>query len=171
MPEKNDYVNYGSSGICRIEDIRFMQFDSRRSGQDYYVLRPVYQEHANVFVPVNNPTLTARMRPVLTPEEVDRVIYSVKGQELPWIADRKARSARFREILLRRDEGELLLLIACLRKKDRENSKGLSASDAQVLKLAEGMIQQEFSFSLNISAQSIGSYIRSRLGSTESIGA
>lgn len=48
-----------------------------------------------------------------------------------------------------------------LRRRARESAKGLSAGDARMLKEAEGAIQQSFSFSLHLSPQSVGGYIRS----------
>ena len=70
-------------------------------------------------------------------------------------------------ILSRRDERELLLLILCLYFRAKENPKGISASEAAVLKKAETVIEQEFSFSLKISKQKTGSYIRTKLGLPE----
>ena len=107
------------------------------------------------------------MRPILSPGEIDSIILSVKTQHPKWIDDRKERKARFQEILSRRDERELLLLILCLYFRAKENPKGISASEAAVLKKAEAVIEQEFSFSLKISKQKIGSYIRTKLGLPE----
>lgn len=63
----------------------------------------------------------------------------------------------------RRDERELLMLTSCLYLKSKESSNGLSSTDAQILKKAELIIEQEFSFSLKISMQSVGAYIHEKL--------
>ena len=162
----NDYVNYSAQGVCKIEDIRAIRFPTCSRTREYYVLKPVHQNDTRVFVPVENQALTDRMRPILSPAEVDRIILRVKDQDMLWISDRKQRSARFQEILSRRDEEELLLLAGCLYRKSRE-AKGLTAGDAQALKRAEAVIQQEFSFSLQINAGQIGEYIRRKLGIAE----
>ena len=133
-------------------------------GHDYFVLKPVHQENASIFVPADNQNLLARMRPILAPEEIDQIIASVKDQDMLWISDRKALAAQFQALLSRRDERELLLLVSCLYLK---NPKGLSSTDAQILQQAEHIIEQEFSFALQISPQDIGSYIRKRLGIVE----
>ena len=67
MPAVNEYVNYGCQGICKIEDLRFMKFGS--VGHDYFVLKPVHQENASIFVPADNQNLLARMRPILAPKQ------------------------------------------------------------------------------------------------------
>lgn len=164
MHQRGEFVNYGTQGVCLIEDIRPIRPGKSTTVLDYYVLRPLYQERSTVYVPVDSPELAERMHPVLSPEEIDQTILSVKGKALPYIGDRKERSACFRQILSQRDQRELLLLASCLHTKAQENPKGLSASDAQALKAAEAAIEQEFAFSLRMNAQDVGSYIREKLG-------
>lgn len=163
MFRKDDYVNYSVYGICKIEDIRFMKFSASPAEREYYVLRPVHQENTSIFVPKENQKLIARMRPILSPEEIDRIILSVKDRKMAWIGDYKKRTAQFHTILSRRDERELLLLAGCLYGKSREGAKGLAPGEAQVLKKVENMIGQEFSFSLKISKDKVGEYIRKKL--------
>ena len=167
MPQKNDYVNYSTYGICKIEDICFMKFDSSPKGRNYYILKPVHQNQATIFVPVDNQKQVDCMRPVLSPKEVDNLILSTKVENLLWISDRKQRSAEFQRILYKRDERELLQLISCLYLKAKESEKGLSATDLRILRKAESIIEQEFSFSLKTSTQNIGNYIREKLGLEE----
>lgn len=167
MPAVNDYVNYSTYGICRIEEIKPVKFDSGRTSRVYYILKPVHQDKSCIYVPVENLTLVEKMRPVLTPQEIDQVIWSVKDQDMSWISDRKKRSEQFQEILKKRDERELLQLISCLYLKSQESKKGLTSSDARILKQAESIIEQEFSFSLKISTQNIGAYIQKRWAAAE----
>lgn len=163
MPSINDYVNYGTYGICKIEDIQFMKFDSRPEGQNYYILKPIHEKKSVVFVPTDNPKLLNRMRPVLSPDEVDKIILSVKDEDSIWVSDRKKRAIIFQSILAQRDERELMLLASSLYQKSKERAKGLPAGEFQILKKAETIIEQEFAFSLKINAQSVGEYIREKL--------
>ena len=80
---------------------------------------------------------------------------------MPWPADRKQRMNQFQQILSRRDTRELLLLASCLHK--RKTEKGLPASEIEILHKVEGLVEQEFSFALQISRAEIGPYIRDRL--------
>lgn len=63
---KNDYVNYRTQGVCKIEEIRFIQFDPACPGHRYYILKPILPHSADIFVPVDNPRLTQCIRPILT---------------------------------------------------------------------------------------------------------
>lgn len=159
---KDEFVNYGTYGICQIQDIRTMSFEPGHD-REYYVLKPVHHHDASVFVPVGSEKLEAKMRPILSKEEIDAIIASVKDDNLLWVTDRKERTAQFKDMLVRRDERELLLLTSCLYLKSQQEAKGLSAGDAQVLKTAESIIRQEFAFSLHIQPEEIGDYIRTRL--------
>ena len=166
MPGKNEFVHYGACGVCRVEDIRPIRFGPDAPLRAYYVLHAVEQNGADIYVPADNPKLMSRMRPVLSKAEIDRLLAGVREDRLPWIEDRKQRLDTFRDILCRGDERELLLLARCLYQKSRETAKGLSSTDAQVLKKAESMIAQAFSFSLHIGTQQVGGYIRRKLGLT-----
>ena len=55
-----------------------------------------------------------------------------------------------------------MLLASCLHRQ--LIAKGLSTGDREILRKVESIIEQEFSFSLQISASSIGEYIREKLG-------
>ena len=104
------------------------------------------------------------MRPVLSKDEIDRLLTDVGEDRLPWMEDRRQRLDTFRDILRRSDERELLLLVRCLYEKSREAAKGLPSTDAQVLKKAEAVLSQSFAFSLHIDKQQVGGYIRRKLG-------
>ena len=115
-------------------------------------------------MPTDNEKLIDKMKPVLTPKEIDDIILSVKDEDLIWIDDRKQRIKKFHDILLKRNEKELLMLASCLYLRSKESKKGISATEQDILKTAETAIDQEFSFILNLSTQNIGKYIREKLG-------
>ena len=161
MYQKGEYISYSGHGVCRIADIRAMDFGTGSGRRDYYVIEPIAAGSATIYLPYDNPNGLSRMRPVLTKEEIDRIICSVQDDQILWTNDRKVRTAQFRQILSRRDTRELLMLASCLHK--RKTEKGLPASELEMLHKAEGMIEQEFSFALNIRREDIGQYIRDRL--------
>ena len=159
MYGKGDYISYCGHGVCRIADVRSMDFGS--GAQEYLVIEPIASGSATIYLPSGNQTVQTRMRPVLTREEIDAIISSVKNQQMPWPADRKVRMNQFQQILSRRDTRELLLLASCLHK--RKTEKGLPTSEIDILHKVEGMVEQEFSFALQINRAEIGQYIRDRL--------
>lgn len=167
MPCIKDYINYGTQGICLIEDIRTMKFRTDQSEREYYVIRPVYQENSRVFVPKDNTFLVEKMRPVMSADEIDSVIMSVKDKKFTWISEHRKCAMKFGEILSKRDEKELLILVSSLYLHSKETEKKLSGADERILKEAESIIEMEFSFSLHVEPKEIGEYIRDKLGVTE----
>ena len=161
------YVNYGAQGICRVEGVRSARFGGAKA-RDYYLLSPVHQPETSIYLPVDNPLLASKMRPVLTPEEIDRTIRSVRGIQMPRIEDFHLRAQRFSEILSRRDERELLLLVGCLYLRGEQRPQGLSIGDRQTLRQAQRIVEEEFSFSLHLQADQVGAYIRNLLGLSDS---
>ena len=160
--QKGDHVRYGANGVCVISDIESMVSMDRRSIKKYYVLCPVADSGTKVFVPLDNPSLLAKMHPILTREEIDSAISESARNPLPWISERNQRSERFRKILKAADPLPLLQLCCCIHKKRLQLSadgKHLSGGDEAVLKQAEKLVENEFSFSLNIPRQEVGSYI------------
>lgn len=95
--KKGDYVKYASSGVCIIEDIRTM--DSISKGREFYVLKPIKDTKSTVYVPLDNETLTEKMRYIMTKQEIDDLLKSIKFTDISWIDDRKIRSQTFKTIL------------------------------------------------------------------------
>lgn len=87
----NDSVLYGAEGVCRITDICEQDFMGERAM--YYVLKPVYGATSTVFVPVNNERLKAKMRRILSAEEIYRCF------PLSWSRFKSVRGSDKRKII------------------------------------------------------------------------
>lgn len=164
--KKGDYILYGISGVCLIEDIRRDALSKKRE-REYYVLKPVGVRGATVLVPTDNETLTAKMSPLPTRTELDSLIASSRHQTLPWIDDRKERSAQFQQVVKRCDLGELLRLASCIYQKQQALTaagRKLPASDENILRRAEGLIENELGFILELEGPQVGEYVREKMG-------
>lgn len=161
MFQIHDYINYQSKGICKLEDITNLKLSQTSKPRRYYVLRPVYNKNAAIYVPVDNQKLTNRMRKVLSKEEIDDIILHSKDIELKLPQDHKQRAEQFRQILNRHDESELLKMIRCLYLKSQQGH--LTSTDSQLMKKAEEIIEQAFSFALKTNIANIGAYIQEKL--------
>ena len=168
MFQIGEVVSYGATGICTIEDIRMESLS--RSGvkkQEYYILRPAASPTCTTYVPTANKTLTAKMRRLLTKEEIDAMILSVKGQQLAWIEDTRHRADAFGQILAKGISAELLKLIGCLYLEKQSRSKGgkkFCATDEKILSTAERMVSEEFAYALQISQKEVSAYIAAHMG-------
>ena len=154
------YVMYGKTGVCLIKEQTVM------SGGQYYVLNPISDSRSSVFVPCDNATLVARMRPLLNREEIDKLLSDTDDVKLVWVDDRNERAMLCRTILGGGDRQELVRLLCCLMRKKVERmeiGKRLSSMDENFLQECVRLVQEEFSMVLGIAKKDVGPYIQERL--------
>ncbi len=160
----NDTVLYGTEGICVIEDIATRTFD--RKTQEYYVLRPVYGNRSTIFVPTQNEKLCAKMRTLLSPEEIHDMIRAMPGVEPLWIENEAARKQAYGEILRGGDRRALVRLMKTLylhREKLKTTGRKFHASDERFLKEAEKLLYTEVAHVLHLDPGQVPPFIRQEL--------
>ncbi|MGI5856767.1 MAG: CarD family transcriptional regulator [Candidatus Merdivicinus sp.] len=151
MDMGNSTVLYGTHGVCRITGTTSRKFGDREAL--YYVLEPVYGGSSTIFVPVDNPTLAAKMRRVLSAEEIYRIIRAMPDEELIQVDDSAQRRETYNGILRSGDRMKLVQLIKtlyCRQQERREQRKKPCAEDERFMKEAEKMLYEEFAYVLNI---------------------
>ena len=74
MYQIGEVVLYGIHGVCRVVDTEERVLDRKKVA--YLVLEPLEQNGARFFVPSHNPAAMAKLRPVMTKEELDRLLCS-----------------------------------------------------------------------------------------------
>jgi len=165
--KKGDYVRYTSNGVCRIDDIKSIDLNRNKNPKNFYVLKPIGASTSTIYVPLENEELVSKMRHILSKDNIDSLINSVKQDKIEWIEDRKERNNSFKQIIKDSDPKELLKLVSCIYLKKQELSevgKKLSATDEGHLSQAEALIENEFAFVLNIDGMGVGKYIKKILG-------
>lgn len=161
------HVAYGTNGICLIEDIKPMKFTAGMKEKTYFILNPEGNSTSKVFVPTDNDKLMSKMRKIMSKEEIDDLLLGLRGKELEWEKDRRFRSENFHEILAKGVTEEMLLMIRCIYMKKQELAsagKNLPATDANTLKTAEKLVEEEFAYTLGIKPSEVSKYIRNLLG-------
>ena len=91
---------------------------------------------------------------------------ALHAEDLPWNEDRKLRSQEFRKLLAAGDSETLLALVRTILHRKaalRHSGKRLSSADENARKDAERMLDEEFAFSLGVTPEEAGRYIRSKL--------
>lgn len=154
------YVLYGKTGVC------FVKEQTAMSGAQYFVLQPVNDSRSSVYVPCGNPDLVARMRPLLSREEIDDLLSDADDVKMAWVDDRGERSMLYRAVTVGGDRRELIRLICCLMRKKQERmnlGKRLSSMDENALHECVRLIEEEFSLVLGIAGHEVGPYIQERL--------
>lgn len=159
----NDYVIYGTTGVCKITDIKKENFVGNAE-TDYYILHPVYSGKTTIMTPVSNKKIL--MRILSTKQEINTLIEKIPSMKSSWITDDRLRMQKFKEALHTGNCEEWIKLIKeiHLKRKERTDSgKKLRQSDEDIVKSAERLLYEEFSVSLQIPIEEVKPYIMSHI--------
>jgi len=168
MFQIDDTVVYGSQGVCRVSQITEQKLAGKT--MKYYILTPLNNSTLTIYVPVENETLTSKMRRVLSPEEIKDIIHTMPAQELIWVENDSERRDAYRDILSRGDTLELVQLAKTLFLRKQElvsMGKKLHSADETFLKDAETMLYDEFALVLNITREEVVPFITEEIQVSE----
>ena len=165
MFQKNDTVVYGVHGVCKIDDITKKEFMG--SQKEYYVLKPISDSAATLYVPIHNEKLLKKMRKILSKQEVYRLIETMPHKEILWFENENERKEQYKKVIAKGDHSELIGMVKAiyLQKQKREaEGKHLYISDERFFKEAERILYDEFQYVLNIKAEDLLPLIFSKIG-------
>lgn len=162
MFEKGNYVINTTNGICEITDIVTMNMSG--SDKDYYLLVPIDEKTAKVYIPVD--MAEQRIRLTMTSNEAQEFIHSIKDIHEVYLENEKEREKTYKEALSSRDPKRLVGIIKTLylRKQERiEAGKKNTAVDERYFKLAENSLHSELAFSLGVNKSEVAQIIIANL--------
>ncbi|MGM9647037.1 MAG: hypothetical protein ACI3YH_02765 [Eubacteriales bacterium] len=151
-------VMYGAE-LCKITDECERSFFTGQPARRYLTLTPVNRAGDAAYLPADQ--AEAKLRPVLSKNEIELLRLQTDDQTLPWIEDRQVRAKEYGQILKDGDPAQILLLIRCLLEKKTELAavkKKLTATDEKYLAVAEKMIDNEFTYVLNVNRDELAEF-------------
>lgn len=160
MFEKGEYIIYGTSGVCKVEDITTMNMDGISRSKLFYVLAPSGQKGGRIFTPVENQKTL--MRKIMTREEADHLLGEIPSIEELWITSEKQREDLYKESLRSCDCREWIKIIKTLylRKEERSaQGKKITATDEKYLRMAEDYLYSELEIPLEVPKEQMEQYI------------
>ena len=97
MFQINDVVVYGAQGVCKIVGTQDQKIDG--ANKTYFVLKPADDRGATFYVPTWNEKALAKMRKVMTKQDVDALIDSMPNKKPAWIENENERRETYKRIL------------------------------------------------------------------------
>lgn len=164
MYKLGEFVVNASSGICEIKDIVELDMSGDKILKSYYLLVPVDEQTAKVFIPVDN--ADARMRKVIDSGEANKVIEAVPTIEEIIVKNEKERELTYKNAIKSCDPQQLVGIIKTLycRKQERiAQGKKCTAVDERYSKLAENHLYAELAFALGKQKNEIEEIIAERI--------
>ena len=165
MFQVNDVIIYGAQGVCKIVGTE----EKTVSGQKrmYFVLKPVSDQSATIFAPMDNEHVLKKMRRLLTKEEIHKLIDSMPEENAVWVENENARKELYKSVLAKGDHLELIKMIKAIysHKQEREaEGKRLHMSDERFFKDAEQILHNEFQYVLDLGGKNdLMTYIFKRI--------
>lgn len=154
-----DTVVYGSSGICRITDLKEERIGGEK--QTYYLLTPVKDPRSTYYCPLSR---EEKLRAPLGEEEAWTLIRQAPKTQAVRIADEGARREQFTAMLKSGDHIQLIRLIRsllCHRQEREAAGKRLQMADQRMLEDARRVLYEEFAQVLSLTHDQVSGYIES----------
>ena len=164
MYQVGDQVVYGVHGVCKIVDQEERVIDRKKV--IYLALEPIGQAGSRYFVPTHNAAAMAKVRNMLSREELEAMMESEEVLADGWIRDENQRKQTYRELIGSGDRVRLLQMVRTLyrhRKAQSAAGKKCHLCDENFLRDAERLLVGEFSVVLNMDQDQVKQYIRNKL--------
>ena len=165
MFQVNDVIIYSMQGVYKITGTEEKTVGGKK--KTYFVLTPVSDKGATIFVPTDNELVLKKMRRLLTKEEIHKLIDAMPGENAVWVADENERKELYKNILAKGDHLQMIQMLKAIyaNKKEREaEGKRLHMSDDRFFKDAEQILYNEFQYVLGLnSKETMMQYIVARI--------
>ena len=165
MYAKGELILYGSTGVCRVEDMVTRTIPGTKEQKTYYILKPLYQE-CTISVPVDNTKVF--MRPIISRDQANELIDSIPEIRAEAYHSRVLRElsehyeAAFRSHSCE-DLIELTMSIYAKKQYMAKHKKKFGSVDERFMKRAESLLFGELAAALDIPVDSVQSYIKQRI--------
>lgn len=168
MFKVGDHVVYGSKGVCQVTDITEMKMPGADSERLYYVLQPVWDSGARVYLPADSEK--AVIRSVISREEARQLIEEIPDIGSLPVAEDKKREQDYKDAMRACDCRILVSVIKtlALRKEERiASGKKNTALDERYLRAAEHELYDELSVALDQPKEEVLLKVRNIIGIPE----
>ncbi len=147
MFQKGEYIVYGRSGICLVEDITYLNITGADKKRLYYVLVPLNIRGNRIYFPVDKENANARK--VITKKEAEDFLDEIAGIGELWVDNEKLREEEYKKAMNSGDCHQWASIIKTLyhRKQSRiSQGKKVPAMDERYMKMAEDALYGELAF-------------------------
>ncbi|MGB5128254.1 MAG: CarD family transcriptional regulator [Blautia wexlerae] len=154
--EIGDFVSKPVTGICKIENILYLNPQDEKNDKLYYLMKPVEDEKAKIYVPVSSSD--SRLILCLTKEEAWNLIKRIPDIPTAWTNNEKMREQNYKEAVRANNPEALVAIIKMIyqRKQKRlAQGKKCTATDARYFQIAENLLYMELGVALEKPKQEI----------------
>ena len=154
--EIGDFVSKPVTGICKIENILYLNPQDEKNDKLYYLMKPVEDEKEKIYVPVSSSD--SRLRLCLTKEEAWNLIKLIPDIPTAWTNNEKMREQNYKEAVRANNPEALVAIIKMIyQRKEKRLAQGkkCTATDARYFQIAENLLYMELGVALEKPKQEI----------------
>ena len=107
--EIGDFVSKPVTGICKIEDILYLNPQDERNNILYYLMKPIEDKKEKIYVPVSNSD--SRLRLCMTKEKAWNLIKRIPEIPTAWTHNEKMREQNYKEAVRANNPEALVAII------------------------------------------------------------
>ena len=164
MYQVGDWVVYGVHGVCRVIGMEKQLVNRKRSL--FLALEPLTQSETRFYVPADNAAALAKLKPVLTKDEMLKLLDSDDVRQNIWIEEENRRKQHYRELITGGDRISLMQMITtlyCYKAAQLAAGRKFHQSDENFLRDAEKQLSSEIALIMGFSLQEAREYLRLHL--------
>ncbi|MDD3347194.1 CarD family transcriptional regulator [Oscillibacter sp.] len=165
MFQPGDLILYGTTGVCKVQEIVHPNKTGTDRNRPYYLLKPLYQDGV-IYTPAENGKVP--MRPIISAKEANALIDLIPTvepevcraptlQALSQLYQSAVRSHDCRDLM------EMVMSIYAKQKQAEAQKRRLGMVDERFMRQAENLLYGEFSSALGIPFDEVQPYIAGRV--------
>ena len=165
MFQAGEWVIYGIHGVCRVVGTEKQLINRKRT--QFLVLEPLNHGESRFYLPTENATAMAKLKPVLEKAELVDLLDSEDVRQDVWIQEEHQRKQQYRTLIGSGDRVALLQMVSTLyRYKTAQINAGkkFHQSDDNFLRDAEKLLASEIALVMEMTPEAAREYLRQQLG-------
>lgn len=165
MFQTGDWVVYGIHGVCRVVGTEKQLVNRKRT--QFLVLEPLNHGESRFYLPTENATAMAKLKPVLDKAELVNLLDSEDVRQDVWIQEEHQRKQHYRTLIGSGDRIALLQMVSTLyryRAAQMNAGKKFHQSDDNFLRDAEKLLASEIALVMELTPEAAREYLRQQLG-------
>lgn len=164
MFQIGERVVYGFHGVCTVAEMEERVIDRKKTV--FMVLEPQEKHSSKFYIPTHNAAAMAKVKRMLTAEELEKLFVSDSVRNCQWIQDEKRRKMLYRELISAGNREKLMGMVRCVYAyKDQQAKEGkrVHLCDDNFIRDAERLLIGEVSAVFQMDEDTARQYIRAKL--------
>lgn len=164
MFQTDEYVFYGSGGICRITAIQTAPLDNMPADRQYYVMESIHDKNGVIYIPVDSECIF--LRRLLNRAEAEALLNEIPSVEAIEESNAKLLRNRYTEAMRTHEPLEWVRVIKTVYRRAKEKSlraQRLSETERSFAESAKRYLYGELALALGLHEADMEEYITTHI--------